>query len=165
MQIPQDLIDDLLTFMRNDYEYSLWYRQACDGLHLMGWKGFYRYMHNISHDHRHYAHMVARYLTERGVLAQWSPIGFDNPPSGGDPVACFKAYADKEQEWADEVNALYEKAEDAEDEQTCEFLDCFLKKATKVVAKARYKEMQISRVAGDMAGLQFLDAKWKEKRA
>lgn len=164
MQMPQELINDMTEFMHNDYENSLYFRQMCDGLHLQGWKGFYRFIHNISHNHRHYAHEFARYLTERGVLAQWSPIAFDNPPAGGDPIACFKAYADKEQAWADELVALYEKAEQSEDEQTCEFLDSFLSKATKIVAKARYKELQISRVAGDNAGLLFLDAKWKEKR-
>ncbi len=158
-ELPTELASMLQMQMNREMVAALIYKQMRADLRLEGWYGFHKFMHSQEDDELKHARKFDHYLSERGVRPVYSTVNVPAIPFSTVPLDYFtKALALEEQYW-EYINDIYQKSEEEEDPDTCQFLYYFIEEQHDSVDGLKHIIQHLKRAGSDQAALNQVDKK------
>lgn len=134
MALDPVVADSLNRQITNERNNSAMYAALANRLEFSNLPGMASHMRTASADELTHAQKFTDYLIDRNVYPVIAPLDAATPPDGQMLVIgtlCFAAALQREIQTTEQIKTLYDISEQADDQQTCQFLLWFLDEQTK----------------------------------
>lgn len=150
MPLDPVVLDSLNRQITNERNNAAMYLALANRLDFVNLTGMAHHMHGAAGDEMIHAQKFTDYLIDRYAFPIVAPLDAAAPPDAPLPIIarlCFAAALQREQTTTDQIKTLYDTAEEADDPQTCQFLQWFLEEQTasereyaEIVARLQFAE-------------------------